>query len=675
MSGRPERAAAAPAEPRAAFGALWHHLARPWQPWNSRLWLGVGPSWSQHFCSCRAGSRCPPSIPACHAGGGAASQQLQAPAAGCTFINLKTCILTTMNSPSAANISSGEANRSGSDIQGPLLPQDRNPSEMDTIEDLRKKLQKLEEKNLEFTTQHNHDMSRYEKERMKLRLELQRGEALLRVLESEMSFARKDAHVQMYSAEDELRDAKSQLLELQARGRGPRHQRFRYASESQLGQSQSQDFRQALPESDLSIEAMCNRTNSASGADLPSESLCVHFEPEAAVAAPLPAPASPRDESFWGRIGYQLARTPPAHARFSDEYFQPHFGPRVAAAPRPPATDDIFQPPVSPAAAAPAPNVRWGEPMQRTYTLSASELPSAGTLYITCPLSGSAISSGSSRLSFVPHGVSTPHGPAPDAHWGEPRYRSYILSGSDIPSGEVFYSACSSPDPRWQPRYRSYTAPGSDIPSGGMTPPSGGALQGTYSMYGSDVTSDSLPSFFVPRGVSTPFGPAPDASGRDQHFSYGSDSQFDQSYSQHFGPLRPPTHEPTDLMHYRSDTDLYSFWIPFKFSLTSIPLPSGKSGKTYNLLRPTNTYVNVMPSIIHTLSDLDSSSRIRPLSTFSMSVPSSPSMSVPRRETGAGPGSSVNPSFRFRPRRASSWPPVRTVNRGISSNIRRHQEI
>ncbi|XP_014739352.1 PREDICTED: coiled-coil domain-containing protein 171-like isoform X3 [Sturnus vulgaris] len=259
-----------------------------------------------------------------------------------------------MNSPSAANISSGEANRSGSDIQGPLLPQDRNPSEMDTIEDLRKKLQKLEEKNLELTNQHNHDMSRYEKEIMKLRLELQRGEALLRVLESEMSFARKDAHVQMYSAEDELCDAKAKLMELQARGRGPRHQRFRYASESQLDQSQSQDFRQALPESDLSIEAMCNRTNSASGADLPSESfwlsfvpevttsprgpapdesLCVHFEPEAAVSAPLPAPASPRDE-----------------------YFQPQFGLRGAAAPHPPETDDIFQPPVSPAAAAPAPD-------------------------------------------------------------------------------------------------------------------------------------------------------------------------------------------------------------------------------------------------------------------------------------------------------------------------------
>ncbi|XP_014739353.1 PREDICTED: coiled-coil domain-containing protein 171-like isoform X4 [Sturnus vulgaris] len=228
-----------------------------------------------------------------------------------------------MNSPSAANISSGEANRSGSDIQGPLLPQDRNPSEMDTIEDLRKKLQKLEEKNLELTNQHNHDMSRYEKEIMKLRLELQRGEALLRVLESEMSFARKDAHVQMYSAEDELCDAKAKLMELQARGRGPRHQRFRYASESQLDQSQSQDFRQALPESDLSIEAMCNRTNSASGADLPSE-------------------------SFW--------------------------------------------------------------------------------------------------LSFVPEVTTSPRGPAPDAHWGEPRYRSYTVSGSDIPSGETFYTTCSSPD-------------------------------------------------------------------------------------------------------------------------------------------------------------------------------------------------------------------------------------
>ncbi|NXB51122.1 CC171 protein, partial [Leucopsar rothschildi] len=83
-----------------------------------------------------------------------------------------------------------------------------NPSEMDTIEDLRRKLQKLEKINLELTNQRNQEMSHYEKEIMKLRLELERGEALRQVLESEMSFAKKEAHVQMCSAEDELCDIK-----------------------------------------------------------------------------------------------------------------------------------------------------------------------------------------------------------------------------------------------------------------------------------------------------------------------------------------------------------------------------------------------------------------------------------------------------------------------------------
>lgn len=58
-------------------------------------------------------------------------------------------------------------------------------------------------------------MSHYAKEVMQLRLELERGEALRRGLESEMSFARKEAHMQMYSAEDELCDVKIKLMELQ----------------------------------------------------------------------------------------------------------------------------------------------------------------------------------------------------------------------------------------------------------------------------------------------------------------------------------------------------------------------------------------------------------------------------------------------------------------------------
>ncbi|NXP39718.1 CC171 protein, partial [Leiothrix lutea] len=83
-----------------------------------------------------------------------------------------------------------------------------NPSEMDTVEDLRRKLYQLEQKNLELTHQHHQELFHYENEVRNLRLELERGEALRRGLESQISFARKEAHMQMYSAEDELCDVK-----------------------------------------------------------------------------------------------------------------------------------------------------------------------------------------------------------------------------------------------------------------------------------------------------------------------------------------------------------------------------------------------------------------------------------------------------------------------------------
>ncbi|RMB92353.1 hypothetical protein DUI87_31228 [Hirundo rustica rustica] len=54
-----------------------------------------------------------------------------------------------------------------------------------------------------------------QKEVMKLRLDLEREEALRRGLESEMSFAKKEACMQMHSVEDELHDVKIQLMELQ----------------------------------------------------------------------------------------------------------------------------------------------------------------------------------------------------------------------------------------------------------------------------------------------------------------------------------------------------------------------------------------------------------------------------------------------------------------------------
>ncbi|NWV29083.1 CC171 protein, partial [Origma solitaria] len=83
-----------------------------------------------------------------------------------------------------------------------------NPSEMDTSSDLRRRLSYAEKQNLELINQRNRDMSHYEKEIMKLQLELERGEALRRGLENDLSIVQKEANMQMYSAEDELCNVK-----------------------------------------------------------------------------------------------------------------------------------------------------------------------------------------------------------------------------------------------------------------------------------------------------------------------------------------------------------------------------------------------------------------------------------------------------------------------------------
>ncbi|NXB91316.1 CC171 protein, partial [Vidua chalybeata] len=83
-----------------------------------------------------------------------------------------------------------------------------NQLEMDTVEDLRRKLHRLEKRNLELHNQRNQEISHYEKEIVKLRLKLERGEALHQHLENEMSLARKEAHIQMHSAEEKLWDVK-----------------------------------------------------------------------------------------------------------------------------------------------------------------------------------------------------------------------------------------------------------------------------------------------------------------------------------------------------------------------------------------------------------------------------------------------------------------------------------
>ncbi|NWR24768.1 CC171 protein, partial [Emberiza fucata] len=83
-----------------------------------------------------------------------------------------------------------------------------NQSEMDPVEHLRQKVQKLEKKNLELNNQHNQEVSRCEKEVMNLRLELEKREVLRQGLKSEMSLARKMSEIQLCSTEEEICDVK-----------------------------------------------------------------------------------------------------------------------------------------------------------------------------------------------------------------------------------------------------------------------------------------------------------------------------------------------------------------------------------------------------------------------------------------------------------------------------------
>ncbi|NXW55934.1 CC171 protein, partial [Eurystomus gularis] len=59
-------------------------------------------------------------------------------------------------------------------------------------------------------------LSNYESQIVKLRLEIEKGEAVRQSLEYELAIARKDAHLKTYAAEEALSDAKTKCVELQA---------------------------------------------------------------------------------------------------------------------------------------------------------------------------------------------------------------------------------------------------------------------------------------------------------------------------------------------------------------------------------------------------------------------------------------------------------------------------
>ncbi|NWX22808.1 CC171 protein, partial [Aegotheles bennettii] len=88
-------------------------------------------------------------------------------------------------------------------------------SELDTAEDLRRKLCQAKKEKLDLTIKHNQELSNYESQIVKLRLEIEKGEVVRQSVEYELAIARKDARLKMCAAEEELRDAKNKLVELQ----------------------------------------------------------------------------------------------------------------------------------------------------------------------------------------------------------------------------------------------------------------------------------------------------------------------------------------------------------------------------------------------------------------------------------------------------------------------------
>ncbi|KGL98472.1 Coiled-coil domain-containing protein 171, partial [Charadrius vociferus] len=97
------------------------------------------------------------------------------------------------------------------------LLRNSNESELDTAEDLRRKLCQAKKEKLDLTIKHNQEVRTffYESQIVRLRSEIEKGEAVRQSLEYELAIARKDARLKMYAAEEELSDAKNKLVELQ----------------------------------------------------------------------------------------------------------------------------------------------------------------------------------------------------------------------------------------------------------------------------------------------------------------------------------------------------------------------------------------------------------------------------------------------------------------------------
>ncbi|XP_064902231.1 coiled-coil domain-containing protein 171 isoform X5 [Columba livia] len=128
---------------------------------------------------------------------------------------LKSCILNIMSLSASVSYAAMEAKCLHNAKPESRSLQNSNESELDTAEDLRKKLCQAKTEKLDLTIKHNQELSNCESQIVKLRSEIEKGEAVRQSLEYELAIARKDARLKMYAAEQELSDAKNKLVELQ----------------------------------------------------------------------------------------------------------------------------------------------------------------------------------------------------------------------------------------------------------------------------------------------------------------------------------------------------------------------------------------------------------------------------------------------------------------------------
>ncbi|XP_008101379.2 coiled-coil domain-containing protein 171 isoform X5 [Anolis carolinensis] len=100
----------------------------------------------------------------------------------------------------------------------PVKASQRNCSEpdMETKEDLRRKLHQAKKEKLDITAKHNAELSNYESQIARLRAEVEKGEAIRQSLEYELAVARKEVGIERYTSEDKLGEANTHIEHLQA---------------------------------------------------------------------------------------------------------------------------------------------------------------------------------------------------------------------------------------------------------------------------------------------------------------------------------------------------------------------------------------------------------------------------------------------------------------------------